>query len=540
MGLTSGMYAGVSGLLTHGEAISVIGNNIANVSTIGFKGARVDFEDSLSQEVATASGPGQVGRGVNIGSVMKNFQQGSFETTTESTDLAIGGNGFFMVSPLGEDINYFTRAGNFRFNQEGYLVDPHGYVAQGWLLDSAASQTGISTIGVPTDVRLENFQSPPEATGSVTMIMNLDSTAVERSTSETDPFFAMYGMWDSTQEIPLGGSRYSYQSTMRVYDDNGSAHNLTVYFDPVDAGTLDDGVGGRRYWEFMVTVDPSEDQRVLDGVALRNTDKAGVLMIGTMTFNPSGQLENMSAFTLKGDSSASGSGTFEDPYTFGLSEWRAADFSENGQPICTANFLGVTNGNHTGPDQTEVSSIEINFGVGNRGTEWNTPGLTAAEVGTDHTALLAIDQQNVQLSAMSSTSFSTSQSTTLFQSQDGYSAGFLQSISVSRDGVVTGRYSNGQVIQHFALTIATFNNQWGLHREGGNLFSETRSSGPALTGLAGTGGRGTVASNSLEQSNVDLATEFVKMIIIERGFQANSKVIRTTDNMLAELIQLKR
>ena len=143
------------------------------------------------------------------------------------------------------------------------------------------------------------------------------------------------------------------------------------------------------------------------------------------------------------------------------------------------------------------------------------------------------------ISALSTTSYA-SGSTTIFQSQNGYTAGFLQNISVDRDGVLTGRYSNGQVLQLFALTLATFNNNYGLYREGGNLFSETRSSGPALTGLANTGDKGSIASNSLEQSNVDLATEFVKMITTEKGFQANSKTITTVDQMLTVLIQLKR
>jgi flagellar hook protein FlgE len=146
---------------------------------------------------------------------------------------------------------------------------------------------------------------------------------------------------------------------------------------------------------------------------------------------------------------------------------------------------------------------------------------------------------STEISALASTNYSTG-STTIFQAQDGYTAGFLQNISVDRDGVITGRYSNGQVLQLFAVTLATFNNNYALYREGGNLFSETRSSGPPITGLANTGGKGSIASNSLEQSNVDLATEFVKMITTEKGFQANSKTITTVDQMLTVLIQLKR
>jgi flagellar hook protein FlgE len=131
-------------------------------------------------------------------------------------------------------------------------------------------------------------------------------------------------------------------------------------------------------------------------------------------------------------------------------------------------------------------------------------------------------------------------SSTLNQSQDGYTAGFLQDISVGQDGVVSGRYSNGEVLNLFAIGLADFNSKQGLERVGGNLFSETRASGAALPGLPGTGGLGVLSSNSLEQSNVDISEEFVKMIVTQKGFQANSRTITTTDQMLQEVVNLKR
>ena len=196
------------------------------------------------------------------------------------------------------------------------------------------------------------------------------------------------------------------------------------------------------------------------------------------------------------------------------------------------------------------SNIEINFGLRNKATSWTAPGGNlanlrdtikgAADAAAAQGRLAAMNGMSaVETSALATTNYSTG-STTIFQAQDGYTAGFLQNISVDRDGVITGRYSNGQVLQLFAVTLATFNNNYALYREGGNLFSETRSSGPPITGLANTGGKGSIASNSLEQSNVDLATEFVKMISTEKGFQANSKTITTVDQMLTTLIQLKR
>ncbi|MGM0425003.1 MAG: flagellar hook-basal body complex protein, partial [Thermodesulfobacteriota bacterium] len=130
--------------------------------------------------------------------------------------------------------------------------------------------------------------------------------------------------------------------------------------------------------------------------------------------------------------------------------------------------------------------------------------------------------------------------TTLTQNQDGYTAGFLQNISIDREGVLTGRYDNGQVQELYALTLADFHNEQGLRKEGGNLFSETRSSGPPLTGLAGTSGLGEISANSLEQSNVDISEEFVSMISTQKGFQANSRTITTTDEMLQEVVNLKR
>jgi flagellar hook protein FlgE len=556
MGLSASMYSGTSGLKAHGEKMTVIGNNISNVSTIGFKASRMYFEDALSQQITTASGGGQVGRGVSVGAVMGDFSQGSLENTTEATDLAIGGNGFFVVSPAGQEVSYYTRAGNFRFDQDGNLVDPRGYRLQGWEVQqrdtsaaasgdtTATSQTGVQILGVPKDIKLENFQSPPQATSRVDLIVNVDSASEDRTVSSLSPFTAMFDTYDATQDIPIGEANYAYQTTIRVYDENGSSHNLTVYMDPVANSEITEVSGGKKYWEYIVTVPKNDDNRVF-----MDETKAtrGILMTGTLTFNASGQLENMSAFTVNDP------GTDPDVKT----NWVPANFSQNGYPIFTANFLGTENGSTTGSGDLSESEntkfIELNFGVRNKTTTWNpgpppatvgqatlaglsaidTTGLTSAELGTIN------GMGSTELSALSSTNFSTG-STTIFQAQDGYTAGFLQNISVDRDGVITGRYSNGQVLQLFALTLATFNNNYALYREGGNLFSETRSSGPPITGLANTGGKGSIASNSLEQSNVDLATEFVKMIITEKGFQANSKTITTVDQMLTVLIQLKR
>ena len=569
MSLTASMFSGITGLQANGEMMSILGNNIANINTIAFKGSKMFFEDIISQDVPTSAGVGQVGRGVRIGAIYSDFSQGSFDNTNEATDLAIGGDGFFIVKAKTEEASYFTRAGNFRFDKDGYLVDPHGYVLQGWQIDTSTQSQlavtentvnqngGVRIVGTPTDIKIGNFQSPPQATGRVTVVTNLDSQEVSRSNPSLtpsgqldQPFFAMIQNWRGNDaEQPIGESQYGYQSTIKVYDDNGTSHELTVYYDQVTMSNS----GGRKVWEYMVTIPPSEDMRYIDldgdGVItdnerVRNSSAAGLLMFGTMTFNAGGQVENMSSFTLTSNALVNGPhpGEFKN-----LSNWSIAEFSENGYPVFIGNFLGVSNASF--PDQDNVNNnnvkIELNLGLRNQTTTFVTYGshTTAGsfyELPPNGTTLDLMPRfEQPERAALATTSYSTS-STTIFQAQDGYAPGFLQNVSVDRDGVLTGRYSNGQVLELYLVTLADFNNEWGLRRDGGNLFTETRESGPALTNRPNTAGLGSIVSNSLEQSNVDMATEFVNMITTQRGFQASSKVITTTDSMLNELIQLKR
>jgi len=472
--------------------------------------------------------------------------------------MAISGDGFFVVSPKGEENKYYSRAGNFRFDSDGYLVDPHGYILQGWEIEKTGTSvtTGSTTkadetnlariVGVPKNIRMENFQSEPKETSNVTIVTNLDPSAKDGSTNSASPYFAMMQNWDGSAETPLASTLYGYSTTLKVFDDIGTAHNLTVYFDKV---TLSNA-GGDTVWEFMVTCEPNADRRVLSGANGLNTrigegrtSAAGLLMVGTMTFT-TGQLSGMSAYTLK----SNGGANIKD-----LNNWSLADFSTGGLPLCTANFLGKSNASTA--EGVNASPIQIDFGIRNKELSSNGTGpattgwggglttipATAAQVGNNisNTGVLA-NFKDPAVSALATQSFDTGGSSTLFQSQNGYTAGILQNVSVSREGVLSGHYSNGQVLELYAVTMATFTNRHGLRREGGNLFSETLESGPALTGQAGSSGKGTVDGNSLEMSNVDMATEFVRMITTQRGFQANTKVITTTDSMLGEVIAMKR
>ena len=460
MALSSALFSGISGLSTLGNAMQIIGDNIANINTVGFKSSTFTFQDLLSQSTSTMSGTSQVGRGTALGDIYSSFTQGSFESTGNTTDLAIGGEGFFVVRESGSENLFYTRAGNFRFDKDGYFINPEGYVVQGWVLDEDGEDTGSVT-----DIVLDSFTSSPSETDQIDIIVNLNSSA----TSESNP---LTSAWDGDGTTYIADTAYEYQSTVKIYDSLGSTHDISVYFDK-------GGTDGE--WEYIITCNPEEDKRA--GVA-GNT--LGLLARGTITFN-----------------TASGSITDLKMDACSAATWSSVTLDSDGYYKFAPTFISG-------------SAMSIQLDIGSR---WDGSAFTN--------------------DSLSTTQFARS-STTTFQAADGYGAGDLQGVNVDVDGVMTGTYSNGQLIPLNRVSLAKFQNTQGLYKEGGNLYKETRESGNAITNKPGTNGLGSIAPNSLEQSNVDIATEFVKMITTQRGFQANSKIITVTDQMLAELINLKR
>lgn len=429
MGIQSSLYSGVSGLSANGNAMSVIGNNIANSNTIGYKSSRTLFSDLLSSSVAGSGGSSQIGRGVGLSTIDNIFSQGTFENTESNTDLAIEGPGFFMVKdPNGTSVN-FTRAGSFRFNQEGNLVNPEGYKVQGYLLDDKGN-----TVGDITDLKVETRAfSPANATAEITLSTNLNANAI--------PPAAGFKMDD-----PANTSNYA--SSIRVFDSLGNTHLMTTYFTKIAQPAATDPIE----WSYNTTVDGGE---------LTGGTKGTLVNVGTgkLTFNDAGGLVS----------------TLPDPVQ------------------TTAAALKWANGANT--DQV------ITFN-------------------------------------MNTTQFS-SDSVVISQQQDGFATGTLVKLDIDGDGNVLGNYSNGQPRMLARLALAKFTNPGGLVKSGNNMFAEGVGSGSPVIGTVGSG-VGNIFTNSLEQSNVDLAQEFVKMITTQRGFQANSRVITTTDEMMNELINLKR
>jgi flagellar hook-basal body protein len=933
MSLSSSLFTGTSGLKNMGNGLQVVGNNIANLNTIGFKKGRSTFADTLYESVATQAGTGQMGRGMALGDVSQNFNQGSFESTGNTTDLSIGGDGFFVMRQTNEENTFYTRAGNFLFNKEGQLVNPEGYIVQGWELDE---DTG-DDIGAIGDIVLDAFTNPPKKSSKVTAITNLDADAASKSV-------VLSNNWDAGEDTYMAGTNYEYLTVVKAYDSLGSTHDISIFYDK-KSGTE---------WEYIVTMNPEEDQRN----AVQGTDSKGLLARGTITFSQSsGDILDltMEKFTGRlGNFNANGVNTVDainyeilnydamalDGYGFAFefdgTTWDFVDVNQDGiitaadkptnydsativysdnqeihlaldpegptdvdpdikirldQPAVATDSLGfdINNRNdlhvqgiegtrYFGDTANDNTTLEINdpsvmtHDSKNLGIVWNpneekwfwsnpeiaddagtlisdlslvtaTGGamattaattvvnnaadisLYAADIklrydGTDWrwndelkaedftstfdfvptndplltitgnaearatsagaspslywfgdewslssaatgvtTLTLAGSGTNIQLNtaasdstlamfdlwytgstasvstvqyafgstlstaagqsigftidpsppseyasavlttsgvtasqgiaidfdgdstvdftinptaggtaiaagamfefttdpdvppveyanatlkgdqtevvidldgsgndsdnddirfvfndalkfgssahpyndrseidfdilgstawtqmdtsdigqsgyfsftadflggeygetetdiqldfgtvfrennfvndSLSTTQFAKS-STTVFQDADGYSAGDLQGVDVASDGIMTGIYSNGQLIPLFRVGLAKFPNNYGLSNEGGNLFRETRESGAAITNKPGENGLGTIAPNSLEMSNVDISEEFVAMITNQRGFQANSKTITTIDDMMNTVIQMKR
>jgi flagellar hook protein FlgE len=602
------MWTAVSGLLAHGDKMNVVGNNIANVSTIGFKSQRMDFNDYLYIERGSTSGPTQIGEGVSIYAVLGDFSQGAFESTNSGTDIAIDGNGFFGVRQPNSKSLYYTRAGDFYFNKDRELVNPEGYNVQGLRVDNKKEivfHTGAAVRatkdespwigkGAPTDIVLDSWYLVPQRTTNVTVsnqLMNDDQQ--DKTVSYTNPMSALFNLWNArntqnpSPSSPLPEEAYALQSSLKVYDEGGAEHELTIYFDKVNNPVYDTTTtpatlmyevqglpAGYQMYEYLVTIPPSEDLRhyggtydpatntvaggtdFYDPAGTNTSTKAGVLMSGVLIFNGSGQLVNQTAYTYGATETPAANSQLPPTFTpDALTSWQPTKFSSNGLPVFTANFTGQPLANSVSEMLTPVGGlpysqaqeyiVELDFGLANAGGTWNSPAtatsLASLTVGgippvipyTTAVATMATADRKESATANATQFISEAQ-------QDGYSSGVLNGYNIDTNGVLYGRYSNNITLPLWQMTLYDFRNLQGLRREGGNLYSQTMESGNARWSIPGNAGFGSTQAYNIEQSNVDMAREFVQMISTQRGFQANSKSVSTVDTMLETVIGMKR
>ena len=421
-----------SGLVATGAALSVIGNNIANVNTVGFKGSRTEFADLLSAQGGGGSA-GKIGLGTRIGNISASFTQGNIESTGRPTDLAIEGNGFFVIGT--GDGNVFTRAGNFSLDNTGKLVTFQGLPVQGFALNDA----GVA-VGAPTNITVTGASSPPLATSAVQLKSNLRADA-EIIAGGYDP---------TTFDTAYASSNFT--TSIKVFDSLGAQHTLNLFF----TRTADNA------WDYNVGIDAGETGGTPGDLQILGT--------GQLTFNTDGSLA-------------------ADPTT----------------PQVSVTFSGAA-----------AQTIDLDFGTP------NPDPITNPGEGIDGITQFA------------------GPSAVGFQSQNGFGAGQLLSLEFSEEGIVTGVFDNGQTRPLFQLALANFVAPDGLTPLGNGLFRESVDSGSPAIGTPQSGGLGTIVAGAVELSNVAIAQEFIDLISTQRSFQANARVITSSDTLLNDLINIVR
>jgi flagellar hook protein FlgE len=412
MSLYSAFYASLSGLSSNANALGVIGNNLANLNTIGYKSSTASFEDMFNAALGGSGtqgngNPMQVGMGSNLGSISQDFTQGSSQASGTVTNMALQGQGFFTLQSKAGTAEY-TRAGNFTVDKNGYLVDPSGNSVMGW--NAVAGVVSANSTPSPIFVN-PGATSAPVATSTVSNTTNLNAAAATGTT---------------------------FTTPIAIYDSLGESHNLQItYTKTATAGQ----------WSTTVTTDAGAT--VTGYPATIQFDANGVLTSPASPTNP----------------------------TLTITGW---------------------------PSGATSPTVTVNV--------WN-----------NGTANL--------------TSYSSASATTA-TTQNGYAAGSVASIAVDQTGTIVGTFTNGQTMPLAQVAVTTFANANGLAKQGDNTYTMTLASGSPVVGAADSGGRGSVLGANLESSNVDVATEFTKLIVNQNGYQANSRVITTANTLLQTVLQL--
>ncbi|HJT18957.1 MAG TPA: flagellar hook protein FlgE [Nitrospira sp.] len=578
MGILSSLFAGVSGLNANGTALSVIGNNIANLSTVGFKGSKATFADLISSSISGGSGAIQTGIGVALTAVQGDFSQGSLATSSNTLDLAIDGNGFYVVKDA-QGGTFYTRAGQFRLDKNNDVVDPSGFKLQGFLADTTGTITG--TIG---DVTLPSTTASPKATTQALVAANLNS-----ATTVTGVLGNVVASAASATTTAAGNNSFNINlngdgvRTVTVANGLTGAALATAIQDAVRALTPNDPFLNAAYTGFTATQNTSGVFTFTSGISgtandtTANTGAVAItangadtlaanlnLLTGTATTGTDFQLSNPT-----GTSNFSTSMTVYD--SLGNNHLLTTYFTKVGantwnyNVVASASDIVTANYNSANIDPTlgivKVGSGTLTFNTNgtldreslvtryNTGTAAGVSGTVPDQLQIDFNGATANQQIVMNFgtsvttdggSGLDGTTQFGSTSALVQQTQDGYAAGSLQAFSVDSNGTISGRFSNGQLRALAQVVLARFPDPIGLTRTGKNTFAQSGNSGQPVTGAPDSAGLGSVKSNSLELSNVDLGQSFIDMIAAERGFQANSRVITTSDEILQELVNLKR
>ena len=503
---------GLSGLNGAAKSLDVIGNNIANASTVGFKGSTTQFADVYARSLNGAGG-NQAGIGVAVAGIAQQFTQGNIETSSNPLDIAINGSGFFRTETSG--LVQYTRNGQFSLDKGGYLVTPQGANLTGY----GVGPSGQILAGSPTPLQISTADLKPVPTSKVDTSLNLDSRA-------TPPTNFPFNADDPTT--------YNKQTPVDVYDTLGNAHVMSLYYVKTGAGTWDVYAGSDGTELTNVNVAAAGQQNA--GVqAARNT-----WLTATKAVPPDANAISaaLSDYASKASSAVVSAAT-------------AAGASP--ATIAAIQSAATSAGNTAGysPDQIDkdiakaVSVPSVPVGRLN----FDSNGALSAQLMSPQTLPLTVNlpvypptganaSLPIKLNFAGTTQYGadTSEKKT---TQDGYTAGHLQRFSAGQDGTILGQYSNGQTKPLGQIVLANFTNPGGLEPLGNNAFAETSASGTPLVGTPDTGSLGVLQSSATEASNVDLTAELVNMITAQRVYQANAQTIKTQDSVLQTLVNMR-
>ncbi|MBL4580999.1 MAG: flagellar hook protein FlgE [Gammaproteobacteria bacterium] len=416
----------VAGLKASSTSLEIIGNNISNAGTTGFKSSRGEFADVFATSLLGSSS-NAVGKGVAVSGVSQAFTQGNISFTNNVLDMAINGGGFFVLNDDGT--NVYSRAGNFQVDRSGYVVNPDGNRLQIFNTTSA----GVPTSGL-ADLRIDTSLIQPEATSLVNISANLDSRSLVPATAWPGAGFDAFA---SPPTAPSSGM-FNSSTSATVYDSQGNAHVQSIYFVKTAVPNA---------WDIHT---------LIDGVTTSGPD--------TVTFDSSGQIP------------AAGL-----PFQVNIAAWTPLDAS----------------GSSTG---AAAQTFDVDLSI-------------LSQFGSDFSVT------NIE--------------------QDGFTTGQLSGVEVGDAGIVFARFTNGQSRALGQVALSSFTNSSGLQPLGGSIWGETFASGQPIFGGPGTNGLGTVQSGALEDSNVEVSQELVNMIVAQRNFQANAKVIQTEDAITQTVINLR-
>ena len=420
---------GLSGLNAASKQLEVIGNNVANANTVGFKQSRAEFADVFANSL-NGSGGTQIGIGTNLSTVAQQFTQGNITSTNNSLDIAINGGGFFRMTNNGA-VTY-SRNGQFKMDREGYIVDASSKRLTGYAADAA----GALQRGAPVDLRISTADLEPQATTEIVGLVNLDS---RKATPAATPF------------DPTDPTTYNDSTAVTVFDSLGNSHTLQTFF-VKDAAQP-------NVWQVYTTA---------DGI------------------------------------------------------------STTVLPAPTATLTFPATGTGINPTSVPASPTPVTFAPLN-------PPVPPAVTPTVPTGAAAV---SLTIDYSASTQFGSNFSINSL-AQDGYTSGRLAGFNTGADGIIMGRYSNGQSRALGQVVLTSFANPNGLQSLGGNAWSETSTSGAPLVGIPNTGSLGVLQSSAVEDSNTDLTAELVNMITAQRYYQANAQTIKTQDQVLQTLVNLR-